>query len=393
MHTSNSNPSLTEDIKTRGCPTVCVGVMVKNEARIIVRALESARVIGSCWCVMDTGSSDDTVRVLEEYAHANRDTFPGRVCYGEFKDFGQARNLLLEQAKNDADWLLLMDADHLWVDPQGFLTEVLPLLDDIDGVMVPSAETPKYWNTRLIRTSKDWGYVGRTHEMLKPKGTGHRFYYAQSCISHPGDGGSKADKYERDLRLLGLDLADNPGDVYTLLRLGTTCQALEDYAQAITYFEQVKTTCPEDNELHYFALLCLGQCYKLLGQEDQAEQAWLKAACVRLHRREALFFLFDLLNSKQEYEKITIMGRELNKHPDITQIQQANPSQPPIDHYMITETSWLAARLEWARAEAILGNITQCREIYASLQTETIPAEYQTKYEQLAGFIQATQHL
>ena len=42
-------------------------LMIKNESRIIRRSILSALPIADAVCVSDTGSTDDTVQVLEEF--------------------------------------------------------------------------------------------------------------------------------------------------------------------------------------------------------------------------------------------------------------------------------------------------------------------------------------
>jgi glycosyltransferase involved in cell wall biosynthesis len=46
---------------------VIVLLMIKNESRIIRRSIQAALKIADAVCVSDTGSTDDTVKILQEF--------------------------------------------------------------------------------------------------------------------------------------------------------------------------------------------------------------------------------------------------------------------------------------------------------------------------------------
>ena len=84
-------------------------VIARNEAKGIARCLRSAQPYVRRMVVLDTGSTDDTVR-------------SARACGAQVHqepwrdDFAWARNRALELA--DADWSLFLDADE-WLESGG----------------------------------------------------------------------------------------------------------------------------------------------------------------------------------------------------------------------------------------------------------------------------------
>ena len=46
-------------------PTLCLNMIVKNEGKIILRLLESVVSIVDCYCISDTGSTDNTIELIE----------------------------------------------------------------------------------------------------------------------------------------------------------------------------------------------------------------------------------------------------------------------------------------------------------------------------------------
>jgi len=84
-----------------------IGMIVKNEEKVLRRCLESLKSITqqikSEIIIADTGSTDSTVEIAKEYTD--------NVFYFEWiNDFAAARNSTLEKAKGK--WFLFIDADE-----------------------------------------------------------------------------------------------------------------------------------------------------------------------------------------------------------------------------------------------------------------------------------------
>ena len=90
-------------------PTLCLNMIVKNESKIITRLFESVLPIIDCYCICDTGSTDDTVKIINEY-FLNKG-IPGKVVTEPFKNFCHNRNFALKSCLGMSDFVLLLDAD------------------------------------------------------------------------------------------------------------------------------------------------------------------------------------------------------------------------------------------------------------------------------------------
>src|SRR5579872_1228962 len=98
-------------------PHLCLNMIVRNEADKIERALDSVRKHISCFVILDTGSTDDTVEKIKWWGKVHN--VPGVVAHGTFVNFSQARNQALDAARSYHgnigtpwfDYILLMDAD------------------------------------------------------------------------------------------------------------------------------------------------------------------------------------------------------------------------------------------------------------------------------------------
>ena len=87
--------------------TVCLCMIVKNEAPVIARCLESVRPLISHWVIVDTGSTDGTQDIIrKELAD-----LPGKLYERPWKDFAHNRHEALELARPHGDYPLIIHAD------------------------------------------------------------------------------------------------------------------------------------------------------------------------------------------------------------------------------------------------------------------------------------------
>jgi len=95
------------------CPRLCLNMIVKNESKIIRRLLESVAPIIDCYCICDTGSTDDTIQLIEDFFTERG--IPGKIPREPFRDFAHNRSFSLKQCETmPADYILLLDADMIF---------------------------------------------------------------------------------------------------------------------------------------------------------------------------------------------------------------------------------------------------------------------------------------
>ncbi len=90
--------------------TITAFMIVKNEEKLLPRCFESMRGVVDELAILDTGSTDGTLAVIER--EANLGHFQRVQCgHREFKDFGSARQANLDLVTTE--WALWLDADEM----------------------------------------------------------------------------------------------------------------------------------------------------------------------------------------------------------------------------------------------------------------------------------------
>lgn len=195
--------------------TICLAMIVKNESKNMIRLLDTAKPIIDFISIIDTGSTDNTVDIIVNWAKYHK--VPCKMFYEAFTNFGYNRTQSVIKAKEaypQADYFLLSDADFLWEVDVGS-TFNKKLLFSHQYTVTQYTDSISYSNTRLLSSKVDWECVGVTHEYWKAKddntfkGEIQQSQLNTIKIKDLEDGGCKSDKFERDQRLLEKEYYEN----------------------------------------------------------------------------------------------------------------------------------------------------------------------------------------
>jgi glycosyltransferase involved in cell wall biosynthesis len=276
-----------------GAPKLILLTMVKNESRIIERLMGSVRGKVDAIVICDTGSTDNTVELATKWLGENG--VPGKVYTYPFKNFGKSRTQSFECCQDwvasvgwDAasSWALLLDGDMM-LSADINRAALAAQGPHIAGVSLKQANgSLLYSNMRVLRCSEPWICKGATHEAWTCPPTKQTIQFDSPVLTDHGDGGCKADKYPRDVRLLKEDLVELPNDARTLFYLGQTYLCMRDWKNAIETLKKRVEVAGWDEET-YIAQVYLGECYEAEGRGAEAVQVWMDAWQRRQHRTEA----------------------------------------------------------------------------------------------------------
>ena len=140
--------------------TICLNMIVKNEAHVIQDTLENISKYIDYWVICDTGSTDGTQDLIKAYFR--RKGIPGELKQHEWRDFGYNRTIALEECRGKADYIWVIDADDLIV---GNIQLPKRMTADVYQLKYGSGFT--YCRNQIFGNHLKWKYVGVLHEYPK----------------------------------------------------------------------------------------------------------------------------------------------------------------------------------------------------------------------------------
>jgi glycosyltransferase involved in cell wall biosynthesis len=284
-------------------------MIVKNESKIIERCVRSALPIIDAISICDTGSTDNTIEILENILKDGIDgeKISGKVYQHTWKNFGHNRSLSYHAALDTANnlgydlndtYALLLDADMKLVIESKFEKNDL---NANSYLMIQKTPALSYHNTRFIRLDKSWKCVGVTHEYWAMEGAtamGNKIEHI--FIDDVNDGGAKADKFERDIKLLTQGLIDEPENARYMFYLANSYHDVGNFDMAIEWYtNRIKAGgWPEEV---FYSIYKIGFCHRNKGDIEKALSWFLKSFEFRPQRIEGLFEAIHIYRNLQHY--------------------------------------------------------------------------------------------
>ncbi len=259
---------------------LCLCMIVRDEAHVVGRALQSVRDIIDYWVICDTGSTDGTMdRIIEALAGV-----PGELHRVGWVNFGHNRTDVLRRAKGKADYILIMDADMAAVVRGPFKNKL-----SADAYDIRYEGDLDYCQPMLVAGRHDWAYVGVTHEYIAAPTARVTRPLPELTLHHFCDGGSRPEKYTRDVALLTAALQENPNDIRHTFYLAQTYKDMDDYANAFLWYEK-RIAMEGWEEERWYAMYQSARMRLAMGQDwEIALAALLRAYAFRPSRLEPLF--------------------------------------------------------------------------------------------------------
>ena len=258
-------------------PTVCLNMIVKDEAHIIESTLQNLvkYLTFDYWVICDTGSSDNTPTIIRDFFSFHN--IPGELVHHEWKDFAYNRTLALETAYAKTDYVFVFDADDTI---HGNFA--LPTMSH-DWYQLQFGPGSKYTRPLLFNNRKKWKYRGVVHEFLEPIDTIGPCvtllgpYYIES--GRTGNRNLQPDKYRNDALILERAFEVEPPEGLKVRYAFYCAQSYRDAMdldKAIEWYKKVLTYTSHWNQELYFSALQLGHLYKQKNQLTDALHYFMK---------------------------------------------------------------------------------------------------------------------
>jgi tetratricopeptide (TPR) repeat protein len=269
--------------------SICLCMIVRDEAAVIERCLQSVRGLIQTWVICDTGSTDRTRQLITDALEG----IPGELHQCQWIDFGHNRTELMERAYGKADYLLLIDADMTVSYKQPHIHTITA-----DSYLLKHEENPEYWIKRLVRGDRRWRFVGATHEYITTDGIDRTEKLDGILIHHHADGGTRPEKFQRDLGLLSGELERDPHDARAVFYLAQTYRDLGQLEEAIDLYRRRASMGGWDEEVFY-SQYQVGVLRERAGDHEGALAALLEAWEIRPGRAEPLYELAWMLRARR----------------------------------------------------------------------------------------------
>ena len=278
--------------------TLCLNMIVKNESKIIKRLFDSVISIIDSYCICDTGSTDNTIQIIEDYFKEKG--ISGKIVQEPFQNFCHNRNFALQSCIGLSDYVILLDADMI-LEITNFDKSILNSAQSFN--ILQGNNSFYYQNLRIVRNNGLYKYVGVTHEYIDiPKNsTIINLNKPDIFINDVGDGGAKSDKFERDIRLLTDGIKDEPNNHRYYFYLANSYHDLGKYEEAIPFYIKRIEFGGWQEEVWY-SYYRLGLCYKNLNKFANALYYWLEGYDFYPNRLEALYEIIKYYREKSKHK-------------------------------------------------------------------------------------------
>ena len=356
--------------------SICLNMIVKDEAAVIARCLASIKPWIDCWTIVDTGSSDSTKEIVRE---TMRDV-PGELHERPWRDFGHNRGEALDLARDKADYLLFIDADETLGAAPG---AAWPNLHEPAYSLETRFGELRYDRVSLVNTHLPWRWVGVLHEYLDAGKPIAQPRVPGFWIDVRAEGARSKDpaKYEKDAAILEAALAVEPGNARYAFYLAQSYRDAGKLQIAREWYEKRASMGGWDEEAWYARFQC-ARLADLLGEESAlVTSAYMRAYESRPTRAEPLVLLARHFRLRNEWNSAYLIA------------SAARAIAPSQDRLFVDATAYGWSRDdEFALASFYTGRVADAARIWKGLlEGAELPASERPRIEQHLSFTSGKQ--
>ncbi|MCF8567610.1 glycosyltransferase [Alicyclobacillus tolerans] len=257
-------------------PSISLCMIVKNEQAFLARMLQSVQGIVQEMIVVDTGSTDDTVKIAKQHG-----AIVLSVPWED--DFAKARNVGLDKASER--WILFMDADEEL--DQGDIAELCAYAahEEYEGfflqvhnhVRMEQGGTTVNPILRMFKNLPQYRFEGAIHEQISASILYHcpaaQFHVSNVKIHHYGYTREvilQKNKYIRNITLLQKELERDPTNSFHLYNIAIEYWRGGSVAKAYETFHQARVQLSPLTNYTHLVLKYEACCLAALGRMREA---------------------------------------------------------------------------------------------------------------------------
>lgn len=287
--------------------TICLNMIVKNEANIIASTLENLchYIEFDYWVIVDTGSTDNTKQIISDFFKDKN--IKGELHETEWKNFGFNRSDALSKAFNKTDYLLIFDADDRIVGEF-----VLPKELNLDGYHLKFGDNFSYVRLLLVNNALHWKFMGVLHEYIICTNENYSCKYENIEGNYhliSGKSGARSNnpnKYRDDALILETaydEAQKNKDDI--MVRYSFYCaQSYKDAGNHERSIEWYKKRISHGgwNQEVYYSYITIGQLYAKMNNIESAFYYWALSFDADPERCEGIYYIIKHCREKANFQ-------------------------------------------------------------------------------------------
>jgi predicted O-methyltransferase YrrM/tetratricopeptide (TPR) repeat protein len=314
---SSSSTDTPTEITYDNLVNLCI--MVKNGGQQFEQMLLDNLHVVDKWTILDTGSTDDTIEVINRVLVGKKE---GALYEEPFINFRDSRNRLLELAGTDCKYNLMLDDTYVIKgDLRTFLSTIRSDQYATSFTLFIQSEDTKYGSNRVIKSHAGLQYIYKIHEVISDKNNinvvipeknayieDRRFDYMERRTN---------DRKLLDLKLLYEEVEDDRNNPRSYYYLAQTYNCLGDYEKAFYYFmkrcEFINAGFLQERVDAAFEAARIAN-FKLNKPWPECEKLYMNAFKIDESRPEALYFIgihYYLENNHRKAYKYLKQGFEI----------------------------------------------------------------------------------
>ena len=290
--------------KNKSQKSLCLVMIVKDEEDSIEKCIRSVSPYISEWVIVDTGSKDKTIEVINRVMGDLG--IPGELHERPWVNFEVNRTESLELSKGKCDYRWIIDADDEFI-LEGKENPFMEIDGETDAYqLLYKLNSLQFNRTQIVRSDQDWVYKGVLHEYLELEGKDPRHgrigrSYVKADISPLKRADSLEEKYANDAKILEDALEKEPGNQRYAFYLAQSYRDSKQFDKSIEAYRNRVEMGGWEEEV-YYSLYMIAKLKERRGDDiSEVTDAYSRAWEYRPQRLEALFHVMRKLREQSRH--------------------------------------------------------------------------------------------
>ena len=281
-------------------PTICLNMIVRNEAHIVHELLDCIAPYISSWVIVDTGSEDGTQDIIRK--HMANLGIPGELHERPWQNFGHNRSEALDLAQGHADYIWVVDADDLVVGTPDFSQLTARLPANCVTALRTASPTGASRSSATGCPGSTAGWCMSSSSATNPMRFSAYWVTTTWILGASGDATSTRGNTPATRDLLLAEMERDPEDARSAFYLAQSYFDLGDFANARRWYQRRAEMGGWEEEV-YYSLYRVGQSMLELDEPwPEIQDVFLRAHEFRPTRAESLHAIACYYRQQGRYQ-------------------------------------------------------------------------------------------